>query len=128
MYKIEKHDDYLLVKLEEDFDFNALHAIIHHIMSVKEYPDTNDIWLIGKNRADIRLGEIEALVHDFQCHCPRDAERAKTAIVVEPGLTKSIIELLASAASKRVAFEIRIFQSLADAHEWLGAEVEPQVA
>ncbi len=127
MYKIDKNDDFLLIRLEEDFDYNVMKSLIHHVTSIKEYPYTNDIWIIGARCADIRLGELEFMVSDFQCHCPRDAARTKTAIVVDPGLTESIIELWVSAVSKRVSFEMRMFHSLADARLWLEME-EPQMA
>ena len=55
MYRIEHNSDHLLVKFIDDFDFNTVEVIIHHLMLMKEYPDTNDIWLIGNHRADIRL-------------------------------------------------------------------------
>lgn len=119
MYKIEKRDGYLLVRFEEDFDYNVIQTIIHHVTSVKEYPDTNDIWLVDNYRADIRLGELESMVREFHCHCPRDASRSKTAIVVKPGLTQAIIELWVSAAKKHVSFDMRIFNSKEDARLWI---------
>ncbi len=122
MYKIEKHDGYLLIRFEEDFDYNVVQAVIHHVTRIKEYPDTNDIWLVGDRHADIRLGELDAMVREFHCHCPADASRTKTAIVVKPGLTQSILELWMSATSKRVSFDMRLFNTLEEARMWICAE------
>jgi hypothetical protein len=119
MYNIEKNHDHLLVAFEEDFDFCMVQTIIHHLTGMKEYPDTNDIWMIGAHRADIRLGELELMVKEFSCRCPHDATRTKTAIVVDEGLTGAIIELWVNGLKKRVAFEIRIFSELEEAREWL---------
>lgn len=121
MYSIETTQDYLLVKFFEDFDFNMLHVVMHHLMCMKAYPDTNDIWLIGNHHANIRLAEIEAMVNDFQCHCPKDSTRSKTAVVCERGLTQAVIGLWMDAVQKRVAFEMRMFTTLEEAEDWLGA-------
>jgi len=127
MYNISKNDGYLLVKFIHDFDFSMIQTAIYHETSMREYADTNDIWLIGENQAKICLGEIDLMVKDFQCLCPRDASRIKTAIVVNAGLTGSIIELFVHSLKKCVAFEIEIFRTLDDAKDWLGVS-EVQVA
>lgn len=120
MYRISRNDEYLMVKFIEDIDFSMIQAAIHHETMLKEYADTNDIWLIGKNRAAIHLDEIETLANEFQCRCPRDATRTRTAVVVDAGLTGSIIELWVSSIQKKVAFDIEIFRTLNEAKTWLG--------
>lgn len=126
MYRIEKEEGYLLVRFLDDFDYGIVQAVIHHVTSMGDFADTNDIWLIGKHRADIRLGELETMVRDFQCHCPRDAARSKTAIVVNPGLTEAIIGLWVDGARKRVPFDMRIFHTFEEALTWLNAsEAQP---
>jgi hypothetical protein len=127
MYDIKKHDSHLLVEFLGDFDYPMVQTIIRHETMLKEYPDTNDIWMIGKHRADIRLGELETMVREFHCLCPTDATRTQTAIVVNEGLTRAIIELWANALQKRVAFDIKIFHALEEAEVWLGVAKE-QVA
>ena len=127
MYKIENNDDYLLVMFEDDFDYNTVNVIIHHVMMMKEYPCTNDLWMIGKHHAHIRLGELETMVREFHCLCPLDSTRTKTAIVAEQGLTQSILELWVHAVRKKVSFNLKIFHTLEEAEEWLGA-VESRVA
>ncbi len=121
MYSIDKKTDHLLVRFKEDLDFNTVQAVIHHLMLMKEYADTNDIWLIGKHRAHIRLGEIETMVREFQCHCPKDSSRTRTAIVVNQGLTYAIVELWVQGLRRRVSFDIRIFETLPEAQVWLGS-------
>ena len=120
MYSISRNDGYLMVKFSDNFDFSMIQTAIHHETMLKEYADTNDIWLIGENRAQIHLGELEQLTNEFQCRCPRDATRSKTAVVVDEGLTGAIIELWVTGLKKQVAFEIEIFQTLDEAKSWLG--------
>ena len=62
MYEIRKERDHLLVEFLDDFDYLMVQTIIRHETMLKEYPDTNDIWLVGKHHANIRLGELEAMV------------------------------------------------------------------
>ncbi len=120
MYEIRKNNSHLFVELQDDFDYPMIQTIIRHETMMKEYPHTNDIWLIGGHHADIRLGELETMVRDFHCHCPTDATRTKTAVVVNEGLTGAIFELWVKGIQKRVAFDIRIFHALDEAEEWLG--------
>jgi len=46
--------------------------------------------------------------------------KIKTAIVVEEGLTKAIVQLWIKDLAAKVPFKIRIVHSLADAQKWLG--------
>lgn len=120
MYSISRNDGYLMVKFSDNFDFSMIQTAIHHETMLKEYADTNDIWLIGGHRAEIRLGELEQLTNEFQCRCPSDATRTKTAVVVDEGLTGAIIELWVTGLKKQVTFEIEIFGALDEAERWLG--------
>jgi hypothetical protein len=120
MYEIRKEKNHLLVEFQEDFNFPMIKTIIHHETMLKEYPETNDIWLVGNHRADIRLGELETMVREFHCLCPVDSTRTKTAVVVDEGLTGAILELWVNALQKRVTFDIKIFHALDEAQAWLG--------
>ena len=93
MYDIKKYDSHLLVEFLGDFDFPMVQTIIRHETMLKEYPSTDDIWLVGKHRADIRLGELEDMVREFQCLCPPESTRTKTAVVVNEGLSGALLEL-----------------------------------
>ncbi|MBN2161916.1 MAG: hypothetical protein JXR25_09710 [Pontiellaceae bacterium] len=123
MYRIDKCKEYLLVRFHEDFDYHCVQTIIQHLTSIKEYPFTNDLWLIGSRRADIHLRDIDEMVSEFHCNCPVGAGRSKTAIVVDSGMTESVMRIWISAVRKRVAFDIRMFKSLPDACSWLDVAV-----
>lgn len=127
MYSIQEYEDCLKVGFTGDFDCSTVQTIIHHETSMPRYRSTNDIWVIGSHRARIRLGEIETMVREFHCRCTRAGNRSKTAIVVDEGFTHSIIELWVSAVLKKVSFEIRIFNTLEDAEEWLSESREQVV-
>lgn len=127
MYDIVRNEECLIVRFLEDFDYPMIHSAIHHETMLGEYADTNDIWLIGDKRARIHLGEIDLLVKEFECRCPRSAGRTKTAIVVDAGLTGSIIELLVSGLKQKVAFEIEIFRTMDDARDWLELNAAAEV-
>ena len=120
MYRISRNEDYLLVKFIDDFDFPMIQTAIRHETTMGEYADTNDIWFIGKYRAGINHSELDLMVKAFESCCPGDATRTKTAMVVDAGLTGSIIELWAHGIQQYVDFEIEIFRSLDDARDWLG--------
>lgn len=120
MYYINKFSDHLRIEFQDNFNYTTMKAIIHHVTMLKEYPHTNDIWLIGKHHADIRLGEVETMVKEFHCRCPQRVTRTKTAVVVEQRFTQTILELWINAIQKKVDFDLCIFQSLEDAESWLG--------
>ena len=119
MYDIARKDGYLMVKFIDDIEFATILAAIHHETMLGDYAGTNDIWLIGKSRVAIQLGEIDMLASEFQCRCPRDASRTKTAVVVDAGLTGSIVELWVNSIQKIVPFEIGIFRTVDEAKSWL---------
>ena len=127
MYEIKNYDSHLQVEFQGNFDYPMVQRIIRHETMLEEYPDTNDIWLIGSHHADIRLGELETMVQDFHCRCPQNATRTKTAVVVNEGLTGAILELWVNALQKRVAIDIQLFHTLDEAQAWLGI-AEEQVA
>ena len=127
MYCINKQVDHLQVVFQDDFNYNMIKTIIRHETMMLEYSDTNDIWLIGNHRADIRLGELQSMVNEFHCQCPADSTRTKTAVVVEQGLTQAILELWLNAVQKKVSFDVRIFDRLEEAEQWLGV-AQSQVA
>ncbi|VGO18212.1 hypothetical protein [Pontiella sulfatireligans] len=57
---------------------------------------------------------------------PKEVERVRTAIlpvgviVCHPGLTQAVIDLWITQAQKRVAFDMRLFNTLEEAEAWLG--------
>jgi hypothetical protein len=122
MYRISRKEDYLLVKFIDDFDFPMIQTAIRHETAMREYADTNDIWLIGKYRAGINHDELDLMIKSFECCCPGNTQRTKTAIVVDAGLTGSIVELWVHGLKPRVDFEIEIFRTLGEAENWLGAK------
>ena len=127
MYRVSRNEGYLMVKFIDDFDFPMVLTAVRHETTMKEYADTNDIWFIGKYRAGINHAELEQMVQAFACSCPRDAQRRKTAVVVDAGLTGSLVELWAHSLKQLVAFEIEIFRTLDEAKDWLGVH-EAQLA
>ena len=120
MYKISRNEGYLLVKFIDDFDFPMILTAIRHETTMGDYADTNDIWFIGKYRAGINHADLERMVNAFACSCSGNAKRTKTAIVVDAGLTGSIVELWVHGLKPRVDFEIEIFRTLEEAEDWLG--------
>ncbi len=120
MYGIKNIGDYLLVDFQIDFDYAMLKAIIYHETSLEEYPRTNDIWLVGDRRAQLCLGDLESMVQDFRTRCTKPMTRKKTAIVVDRGLTASIMKLWVIESKDRVPFELQVFNTLDEAENWLG--------
>lgn len=127
MYSIQAYEDCLRIGFNGDFDCGTIHAIIHHETAMPQYRSTNDLWVIGGHHARIRLGEIDTMVREFHRRCTRDGDRTRTAIVVDEGFTHSIIELWVSAVLKKVPFEMRIFNDVEGAEEWLSESREQVV-
>ena len=127
MYKITTHENHLLVTIKEDFSYNAIKAILHHEAGLPEYAGMNDIWLVGQHHALISLGDLETVVADFVRMCPANATRQKTAIVVDPGLTESIMRIWARGVDRQLQFECRVFHTMDEAEAWLGV-AESKVA
>ena len=122
MYKIHELESHLRVELKDNFCFGTIRTIMHNVTSLPQYASMDDIWLIGKHHALVSLGDIEPLVSDFRCLCPRSATRKKTALVVDKGLTESIVRLWAKGVDKQLTFECSVFHTLAEAESWLGVE------
>ncbi len=122
MYQIKQSDNNLIVSFLGDFDYSILKQVIYSELVMPEFRRMNDIWVVGKHRAQIRLGEIQTIVDDFSHLCPPDTCNKKLAIVAEPGLTSAILELLADGLDKNLPLSCRIFSSIDEASEWVGVE------
>lgn len=70
MYSIVRSAGCLMMKFNMDFGFPMIRAIIHHETAMAEYPDTNDIWMIGAHRAGIHMGELESMVTNSTAGAP----------------------------------------------------------
>lgn len=120
MYKIHTLEHHILVKFEADFTCQSIRAIIRHETAIPEYLRWNDIWMIGKHHSSISLPDFETMTAEFNCMCPRNAPRKKTAVVIDQGLTEAIVQLWIKQLGNKIPFEIRIFHTLAEAESWLG--------
>jgi hypothetical protein len=120
MYTISIHKKHMVVKFEDNFGYEAIRAILHHQTRMPEYIRMHDIWLIGKHHSLISLGELLSIVDDFTCLCPTSVERKKIALVVDQGLTESIVQLLAQGVNRKHRFECRVINTLYEAEAWLG--------
>lgn len=120
MYSIEKNSDRLYVTFEGDLDYSTIKQIIYGELAMPEFCELNDIWILGENRAHIRLGEIQTVIDDFSNFCPPEACDKKMAIVAQAGLTAAILELLADGLNKKLPFSCRMFRTLEAAEEWIG--------
>lgn len=125
MYSIENSDGCRLVRFESNFNCSIIKLIVHHETQFPDYYRTNDIWLIGEHRSLISISDIDSIVFDFKCRCPKNAFRRKTAVVVAPGLTEAVVGILIDEISRKIPFEIRIFNAIEDAYIWFeSAEAE----
>lgn len=120
MYQLEKHDECLLVFFRETLNYSSIKCLIHDELVMPEFSRMNDIWLIGKHRADLRLREIQALLDDICQLVPAGVRTGKIAIVVDPGLTSAILELLAAGLERRLSLSCRTFETFEAAEEWIG--------
>lgn len=122
MYRIDKTNEYLLVELEADFDYSTIKQITYNETMMSEVERLNDIWLIGKHRAHLRLGDIQLLVDDFKRLYTRTNDTKKIAMVVQQGLTEAIIQLLASGIHRCTSVSCCVFHTVDEARQWIQAK------
>ena len=120
MFRIEDKETHLLVILDEDFDYPMLRTMLYRVMKQPEFRHRNDIWLIGKHRAHLHYDELRSIVDAVMMLYPENAERSRTALVIDPGLTEAIAELFLNAGRSRLPFEMRRFGTLEEAQRWIG--------
>lgn len=121
MYKIDKTDTSLLVQFRGDFDYSTIKQIIYNELMVPNFCQLNGFWLVGKHRANLRLGDVQNIVEDY-CKCCSQCNSCtrKMAIVAEPGLTSAILELIAKGLNRKRALSCRVFESREAAEKWVG--------
>lgn len=120
MYSIEKNNDSLFVTFEDDFNYSTIKHILYDVLSMSGFSGLDVVWLVGNQRAHIRLGELQAIVEDFSRLCPMDTHDIKMAIVAEPGLPSAILELLADGLDRKLSFSCHTFTTRERAEEWIG--------
>lgn len=120
MYRIDRTKSFLQVQFKADFDYSTLKQLLYNELTLPEFSRLNDMWLIGKYRAHLRLGDVQSIVDDFGRLCPDEACQKKMAIVVKPGLTSAILQLMADSLDRRLPFACRVFDSQAVAEDWIG--------
>ena len=124
MYTISTYENHIRVNFEADFNGQFIKAIITHETRMPEYLRMNDIWMIGKHRSLITMDELESMASDFNCMCPENASRKKTAVVVDQGLTEAIVLLWIEHLESNLPFEIQVFHTLQEAEAWLETPVK----
>lgn len=122
MYHITKTNESLLVEIEADFDYGTIKQITYNETVMSEAGRLNDIWLFGKHRAQLRLGDIQLLVDDFKRLYARPSDTKKIAMVVQQGLTEAIIQLLASGIRRCASVSCCVFHTVDEARQWVQAK------
>ncbi len=119
MYTFQKNSDHMLVKFENDFDCAELTKLIQLATADREYPDTNDIWLVGPHHAVMSMGDLISIMDSFCSCCPQNCNQRRTAFVADHGTTEGFLGLMAKGMGRKLPFECRLFHTLAEAQEWL---------
>ena len=119
MYTFQRNKDHMLVKFENDFDRAELTSLIQLATADREYPATNDIWLVGPHHAVMSMGDLIGIMDSFCNCCPQNCSQRRTAFVANHGMTEGLLGLMAKDMGKRLPFECRLFHNLAEAQNWL---------
>jgi len=125
MYTISKNNECMLVEFNADFDYGTMKSILINKTLAAEFRHLHNLWMIGKHRAQLRLGDIQTLVDDFvRLHVGSTCTK-KMAIVVEPGLTEAKMQLIASGIERLESISSRVFHTVSEARHWLLANNSP---
>ena len=106
MYRILRNDGCLLVEFEEDFNCHDLRMIFHQEILAKGCSCMDIILLVGRHHARISMGELLSVVDDFGRLCQACANKRKTAVVVDQGLTESIMKLMTDGIDRQSYFAV----------------------
>lgn len=120
MYTISDNTSHLLVEFEDDFNCHDLHMIFHQEILARGCSCMDIIFLVGRHHALIGMGELLSIVDDFGRLCHACANKRKTAVVVDQGLTESIMKLMADGIDRQHPIKSRIFHTMDEAQAWLG--------
>jgi hypothetical protein len=119
MYRISRNDCRLLVEFEDDFNYHDLRMIFQQEILAKGCSCMDIILLVGRHHALIGMGELLSVVDDFGRLCQACANKRKTAVVVDQGLTESIMKLMADGIDQQHPIKSRVFHDLDEAKAWL---------
>ena len=115
---ITTRDVYILVEPSKGINFlEVLHGLAK-LLSMPEFQNRNDIWVFRDGKMDITYADLYKIKEYVIKNFPRTSHVRKTAIVVETGLQKSLVELYAK-MEEELPHEIRIFSDLKSAEEWI---------
>lgn len=111
-------EDFLLIQLEEEPDFNEIRRGIARLYYVPEFIHKNVIWEFRKGVGNLSRDDLAKIRDIIQETRPEDTKAKKTALVVETEEQLSMAEAFIQMA-KNLPYEFMVFTSLQDAWDWI---------
>lgn len=119
MYTVSHKSGYLLISFMEDFNSAAIKAIVRYEPRLIDQIHMDEVWDCGGFQALIGLGDIQPILDVFKDRLCTASATKKIAFVTPPGVTETIMQLLANGLTAQLPCQSRLFTSLDDAESWL---------
>lgn len=122
--KITIKKDYILVEPSE-VDYWEIWEGIGAELNSPDFPEKNDIWIFHDGPVKLTYADLYRLKDFIKENYPENANRYKTAIVVESGLQSAMAETFGQIAAENLPFEVGVFTDFQLAEEWVKENKEP---
>jgi hypothetical protein len=116
--KITIKKDYILVEPSE-VDYWEIWVSIGAELNSPDFPEKNDIWIFHDGPVKLTYVDLYRLKDFIKENYPENANRNKTAIVVESGLQSAMAETFGQIAAEDLPFEVGVFTDFKLAEEWV---------
>jgi hypothetical protein len=116
--KFTNYDDYILIESPTGMDYWEIIEGIPKLISMPEFKNKNDIWVFITGQIKMAYTDLYVIKNIVEEICPKNSKSAKTAIVAENGLQRSLGTLY-SDIGKDLQREIRVFSDLKSAKNWI---------
>ena len=119
MYIIQRIESNLVLTFREAPSLHELEHAVAELMNREEYPLLNDIWVFGAHAPAIDMTGFDYIEEFVRALYPLTPARTKTAIVVDPGPGRAVMDLWKEHA-RALPYQTETFHSLEAAAEWAG--------
>ncbi len=110
--------DYILVEPSE-VDYWEIWQGIGEELKLPEFSKKNDIWVFHEGQIKLTYDDLYRLKDFIYENYPENAQRTKTALVVESGIQAALAESFGQIAADELPFEIQVFTDFKSAEQWV---------
>lgn len=118
MHKILAKQNYLLVTIEGDANFQDIVNAFGEELEREDYPNMNDIWDFTNCTILVDHTDYSNVTNSLLESYPTAASRTKTALVVSSEVSKIFLQIWAD-LSEKLPYEVKIFLTIEEAEAWI---------